>query len=126
MVWDYKNVELKRFIQKEFSIKEEVPDTISEDGVPWVKTRRITSLYRNIKTNEKRVIDNDLYEFDFSERPGQIIIIGGEEWQWERNLSGFATITDFNGVLRRSHNMKFETKFTKPPLESDRMGYGLT
>lgn len=126
MIWDYKNIEMKRFIQKTFSIKDDAPDTIEDEGRVWVKTRRITSLYCNIKTNEKKVVDNDLYEFEYGKQPDQIIMIDGEEWQWERNLSGFATIADLNGVLKRSHNMKFETKFTQPPLDGSDFPYGVT
>jgi hypothetical protein len=54
MVWDYKNVKLKQFIQKTFSIKDDVPDTIKERGYVWKKTRRIESLYVNMKTGEKK------------------------------------------------------------------------
>jgi hypothetical protein len=126
MIWDYKNVKLKRFIQKTFSINEDAPDKIKEDGHVWIKTRRIESLYVNTKTGEKRKIDNDLYEFDFGGPPEKIITIDGDEWQWERNLSGFATIADLNGVLKRAHSMKFETKFTKPPLDNEGIGYGIT
>jgi hypothetical protein len=126
MIWDYKNVKLKRFIQKTFSIKDDVPDTIKEEGRVWVKTRRIESLYKSLKTGERKVIDSDLYEFEYGKPPEQTIVIDGEEWRWERNISGFATIADLNGVLKRSHNMGFETKFTRPPLENDGMGYGLT
>jgi hypothetical protein len=126
MIWDYKNVKLKRFIQKTFSIKDEVPDTINEEGRVWVKTRRITSLYRNVKTNEKKIIDNDLYEFEYGKQPGQTIVAGGEEWRWEKTLSGFAMIADLNGVLKRARSMKFETKFTKPPLDGSDFPYGLT
>jgi hypothetical protein len=126
MIWDYKNVELKRFIQKSFSIKDDVPDTITEEGYVWEKTRRIESLYVNIKSGEKKVIDNDLYEFEYGVPPEQTIVIDGGEWRRERNVSGFAMIADLNGVLKNSHNMKFETKFTKPPLDNDGMGYGLT
>jgi hypothetical protein len=126
MVWDYKNTELKRFIQKTFSIKDYVPDTINEEGYTWIKTRRIESLYVNTKTGDKKVIDNDLYEFEFGKPPEHTIIIDGDEWRRERNISGFATIADLNGVLKRAHNMKFETKFTRPPLENDGMGYGIT
>jgi hypothetical protein len=125
MVWDYKNAELKRFIQKAFSIKDKVPDTVTEEGHVWVKTRRIKSLYANLKTGEKKVIDNDLYEFEFGGPPEQVIVIDGDEWRWERNISGYPVIADLNGVLKRSH-MKYETKFTMPPLENDGMGYGLT
>jgi hypothetical protein len=126
MIWDYKNVKLKRFIQKTFSIKDEVPDRIREEGHIWIKTRRIESLYVNTKTGEKKIIDNDLYEFDFGKPPDKIITIDGDEWRWERNTSGFATIADLNGVLKRARNMKYETKFTRPPLENDGMGYGIT
>jgi hypothetical protein len=126
MVWDYKNVRLKRFIQKTFSIKDDVPDTIKEEGYVWVKTRRIESLYTSIKTGEKRIVDNDLYEFEFGKPPEQIITIDGCEWRRERNISGFAEIADLNGVLKRARNMKYETKFTRLPLENNGMGYGLT
>jgi hypothetical protein len=126
MVWDYKNVKLKRFIQKTFSIKDDIPDTIREEGRVWVKTRRITSLYRNVKTNEKKVVDSDLYEFEYGKQPDQTIVIDGEEWRWERNLSGFAVIADLNGVLRRARNMKFETRFTRPPLDGSDFPYGVS
>jgi hypothetical protein len=126
MVWDYKNVRLKRFIQKTFSIKDDVPDTIKEEGHVWIKTRRIESLYVNTKTGEKKTVDNDLYEFEFGKPPEQTISIDGGKWRWERNVSGFAEIADLKGVLKRSHNMKFETKFTRPPLENNGMGYGIT
>jgi hypothetical protein len=126
MVWDYKNVELKRFIQKTFSIKDNAPGTLNEEGRVWVRTRRITSLYRNVKTNEKKTIDNDLYEFEYGGPPGQTIIIDGEEWRWERNLSGFAEIADLNGVLKRARVDGFETKFTKPPLDGSDFPYGVT
>jgi hypothetical protein len=126
MVWDYKNVKIKRFIQKTFSIKDDVPDTIREEGYVWVKTRRIESLYKNLKTGAHKVIDNDLYEFEYGKPPEQTIVTDGGEWRWERNISGFAMIADLNGVLKGSHNTGFETKFTKPPLENDGMGYGLT
>jgi hypothetical protein len=126
MVWDYKNVELKRFIRKTFSIKDEAPDTIEEEGRVWVKTRRIESLYVNTKTGDKKVIDNDLYEFEFGKHPEHIIVIDGCEWRWERNISGFATIADLNGVLKRARNMKFETKFTAPPLDGSDFPYGVT
>jgi hypothetical protein len=125
MVWDYKNVKLRRFLQKTFSIKDEVPNTIKEEGYTWIKTRRIESLYVNTKTGEKRIVDNDLYEFEFGKPPEQIIIIDGEEWRWERNISGFATIADLNGVLKRARNTKFETKFTQPPLSADGFPYGV-
>jgi RNase P/RNase MRP subunit p29 len=126
MVWDYKNKELKRFIQKTFSIKDDAPDTIEEDGRVWRRTRRIESLYVNTETGEKKVVDHDLYEFEFGKPPDRVITIDGDEWRWERNISGFATIADLNGVLKRSHSMKFETRFTKPPLDSDGFGYGIT
>jgi hypothetical protein len=126
MVWDYKNVKLKRFIQKTFSIKDDVPEKIKEGGYVWIKTRRIESLYVNTKTGEKKIVDNDLYEFEFGKPPEQLIVIDGDEWRWERNISGFAIIADLNGVLKRARNMKFETKFTKPPIESDGSGYGIT
>jgi hypothetical protein len=125
MIWDYKNVKLKRFIQKTFSIKEEVPDRIEEEGHIWIKTRRIKSLYVNTRTGEKKTIDKDLYEFEFGKPPEHVIIIGGCEWRWERNVSGFATIADLNGVLKRAHNMKYETKFTQPPLSADGFPYGV-
>jgi RNase P/RNase MRP subunit p29 len=124
MIWDYKNIKLKRFIQKTFSIKDEVPDTIKEEGHVWVKTRRIISLYCNEKTGKKKIVDNDLYEFEYGKQPGQTFEIDGEVWRWERNLSGFATIVDLNGVFKRLH--KDEIKFTKPPIESDGSGYGIT
>jgi hypothetical protein len=126
MVWDYKNIELKRFIQRTFSIKDTVPDTIKEGGYVWKKTRRIESVYVNTKTGDKKRVDNDLYEFEFGSSPEKVITIDGDEWQWERNISGFAMIADLNGVLKRARNMKFETKFTKLPLESDGSGYGIT
>jgi hypothetical protein len=126
MIWDYKNVKLKRFIQKTFSIKDDVPDTIREGEHTWVKTRRITSLYRNVETKEEKVIDNDLYEFEYGKQPDQTIMIDREEWRWERNLSGFATIADLNGVLKQSHNTKFETRFTQPPLDGSDFPYGVT
>jgi hypothetical protein len=126
MVWDYKNVKLKRFIQKNFSIKDEIPNMIKEEGHTWIKTRRIESLYANTKTGEKRIVDNDLYEFEFGKPPEKIITIDGEEWRWERNVSGFATIVDLNGVLKRLHSMKYETKFTKPPLDGADFPYGVT
>jgi hypothetical protein len=126
MVWDYKNVELKRFIQKTFSIKEDAPDTIEEEGRMWIKTRRIESLYVNTKTGEKKTVDSDLYEFEFGKPPEQIITIDGDEWRWERNISGFATIADLNGVLKRARSMKFETKFTAPPLDGSDFPYGVT
>jgi hypothetical protein len=126
MVWDYKNVKLKQFIQKTFSIKDDVPNKIKEGGYVWIKTRRIESLYVNTRTGEKKIVDNDLYEFEFGKPPDQIIIIDGDAWRWERNISGFATIADLNGVLKRLHNTKYETKFTRPPLENDGMGYGIT
>jgi hypothetical protein len=126
MVWDYKNVKLKKFIQKTFPIRDDVPDTIEEDGYVWIKTRRIESLYKNVKTGDRRIIDHDLYEFEFGTPPGQTVTIEGEEWQWERNVSGFAEIADLSGVLKRAHNMKFETKFTRPPLDNDGTGYGIT
>jgi hypothetical protein len=125
MVWDYKNVELKRFIQKSFSIKDDVPDTIEEEGRIWTKTRRIESLYRNTRNGDKKVVDADLYEFEFGKPPEHVITIGGDEWRWERNISGFATIADLNGVLKRARNMKFETRFTKPPLSADGFPYGV-
>jgi hypothetical protein len=126
MIWDYKNAELKRFIQKTFSIGDDVPDTIEEEGRVWVKTRRITSLYRNVKTGVKKVVDNDLYEFEHGGRPGQTIVIDGEDYQWERTLSGFATIADLNGVLKRARDTKFETRFTRPPLDGSDFPYGVT
>jgi hypothetical protein len=126
MVWDFKNVKLKRFIQKTFSIKDEVPDRIEEEGHIWLKTRRIKSLYINMKTGEKKTIDNDLYEFEFGKSPEQIITIDGDEWRWERNISGFATIADLNGVLKRARSMKYETKFTRPPLDGSDFPYGVT
>jgi hypothetical protein len=125
MIWDYKNVKLKRFIQKIFSIKDDVPDTINEEGYVWVKTRRIESLYINLKTGGKKIVDNDLYEFEFGKPSEKIITIDGEEWRWERNISGFATIADLNGVLKRARNMKFETKHTLPPLSADGFPYGV-
>jgi hypothetical protein len=125
MVWDYKNVKLKQFIQKNFSIKDDVPGIIKEKGRVWIKTRRIESLYVNLKTGEKKIVDNDLYEFEFGKPPEQIIVISGDEWRWERNISGFATIADLNGVLKRAHNMKFETKHTLPPLSADGFPYGV-
>jgi hypothetical protein len=126
MIWDYKNIKLKRFIQKTFSINENAPDKIKEEGYVWIKTRRIESLYVNTKTGEKKRLDNDLYEFEFGKPPEKIITIEGDEWRWERNISGFATIADLSGVLKRARSMKFETKFTRPPLENDGMGYGVT
>jgi RNase P/RNase MRP subunit p29 len=126
MTWDYKNNELKQFIQKTFSIKDDIPDTVEEDGRIWVKTRRIESLYINTDTNEKRIIDKDLYEFEFGKPPERVITIDGKEFRWEQNISGFATIADLNGVLKRSHSMKFETKFTKPPLDGADFPYGVT
>jgi hypothetical protein len=126
MVWDFKNVKLKRFIQKTFSIKDDVPDTIKEEGHVWKKTRRIESLYVNLKTGEKQIVDHDLYEFEFGKPPEKIIVIDDNEWRWDRNVSGFATIADLSGVLKRARSMKFETKFTRPPLENDGFGYGIT
>jgi hypothetical protein len=126
MVWDFKNVKLRRFIQKTFSIKDEVPDKIKEEGYVWIKTRRIESLYVNTKTGEKKIVDNDLYEFEFGNPPEKIITIDGEEWRWERNISGFATIADLSGVLKRLHNTKYETKFTRPPLDGSDFPYGVT
>jgi hypothetical protein len=125
MVWDYKNVELKRFIQKTFSIKDDAPDTLEEEGRVWIKTRRIESLYVNTKTGDRKVVDADLYEFEFGKPPEHTITIDGGEWRWERNISGFATIADLNGVLKRARNMKFETRFTKPPLSADGFPYGV-
>ena len=124
MIWDYKNVKLKRFIQKTFSIKDTAPDRIEENGYVWEKTRRITSLYYNETTGEKKVVDNDLFEFENGKQPGQTFEIDGEVWRRERNLSGFAAIADLNGVLKRAH--RDEVKFTKPPIESDGSGYGIT
>jgi hypothetical protein len=126
MIWDYKNVKLKQLIQKTFSIKDDVHEKIKEGGYVWIKTRRIESLYINIKTGDKKVIDNDLYEFEFGKPPEQTIIIDGDEWRWDRNVSGFATIADLNGVLKRNHNMKYETKFTRPPLDGADFPYGVT
>jgi hypothetical protein len=126
MIWDYKNVKLKRFIQKTFSIKDEVPDTIKEEGCIWTKTRRIKSLYVNTRTGEKKAVDKDLYEFEFGKPPEHTMIIDGDEWRWERNISGFAVIADLNGVLKRARNMKYETKFTQPPLSADGFPYGVT
>jgi hypothetical protein len=126
MVWDYKNNELKRFIRKTFSIKDDAPDTIEEEGRVWIKTRRIESLYVNVKTGGKKIVDNDLYEFEFGKPPDQVIAIDGGEWRWDRNISGFAEIADLNGVLKRSHNMKYEAKFTRPPLDGSDFPYGVT
>ena len=126
MIWDFKNNELKQFIQRTFSIKDDVPNTLEEGGHVWVKTRRIESLFVNIKTGEKRIIDNDLYEFEFGKPPEKIITIDGEELQWERHISGFATIADLNDVLKRARSTQYDTRFTKPPLESDGSGYGIT
>jgi hypothetical protein len=126
MVWDYKNVKLKRFIQKTFSIKDDVPNKIKEEGHVWIKTRRIEALYVNMKTGEKKIVDNDLYEFEFGKPPDQIITIDGDDWRWERNISGFATIAYLNGVLKRLHSTKYETKFKSPPLDGTDFPYGLT
>jgi hypothetical protein len=125
MVWDYKNVKLKRFIQKVFSINDEVPDKIKEEGHIWIKTRRIESLYVNMKTGEKKIVDNDLYEFEFGKSPEKIITIDGDEWRWDRNISGFAIIADLNGVLKRARNTGYETKHTLPPLSADGFPYGV-
>jgi hypothetical protein len=125
VVWDYKNVKLRRFIQKTFSIKDDVPDTIEEDGVIWTRTRRIESLYVNTRTGDKTVVDNDMYEFESGKPPERIITLDGDEWRWERNVSGFAMIADLNGVLKRARNMNFETKFTQPPLPADGFPYGI-
>jgi hypothetical protein len=126
VVWDYKNVKLRRFIQKTFSIKDDVPDTIEEDGAVWTRTRRIESLYVNTRTGDKKIVDNDMYEFESGKPPERIITLDGDEWRWERNVSGFATIADLNGVLKRARNMNFETKFTRPPLPADGFPYGIT
>jgi hypothetical protein len=126
MVWDYKNVKLKRFIQKTFSIMDDVPEKIKEEGHVWIKTRRIESLYVNTKTGEKKIVDNDLYEFEFGKQPEHIITIDEDDWRWERNISGFATIADLNGVLKRARSMKYETKFTQPPLDGSDFPYGVT
>lgn len=126
MIWDYKNNELKQFIQKKFSIKEASPDTIEHEGRIWVKTRRIKSVYENKKTGEQQIIDNDLYEFEHGKAPDKNIVVDGTEFMWIRNISGFATFTDTNGILKRAHSMKFETKFTKPPLDGSDFPYGVT